>query len=200
MIINDGIFIDKNSYKQIYNILIIKVIEEYQSKYSGILVAHEAEELIWNEYVKLNYQCKLNYMKDITGKLDRHKVCACYMYAIMKANVLGCCLADSDNERFYLALNENLAITVGMSLLRAFIISSIKNSDYNDSEKTTLVELIDDGIKFPECNHGTYKDNFVAELHNTAKEHNYNILSLANVLYLLEIYTLKVDAVHKQNV
>ncbi len=90
------------------------------------------------EYMDFNRHCKTQYMEDSSGKIDRHKVCACYMYAIVKANIMSCKLADSDTERSYLALNENLAITVGMSLLRAFVLASIESSNELTTEEKEL--------------------------------------------------------------
>ncbi len=199
MLKKDEIFIDKNSYNDVWNIIISPTIRDYQNRFAEITVAHNAQEIIWEEYTKFNLHCKTTYMQDASGKLDRHKVCACYMFAIVKAGVLGCRLADSDTERSYLALNENLAITVGMSLLRAFVLSSIKSSEeLPDNVKEIYRNRIDDGIVFPECNHGVYRENFVSELHYTNDERNYNVLSLANTLFLLEIHTLQTEVVHRQ--
>lgn len=199
MLKDDEIFIDKNSYYKIWDMIIKPTIQDYKNRYSEIAVSHDAREAIWQEYVNLNKHSKMIYMKDIGGRLDRHKVCACYMYAIIKADTLSCLLAGSNNEQRYLALNENLAITVGMSVLRAFILSSINsNEDLSDESKKVLAERIYGGLIFPDCNHGDYRNNFVSELYYTKIENNYNILSLANTLFLLETHTLQIEAVHKQ--
>ncbi|MDE7432561.1 MAG: hypothetical protein K2N34_11710 [Lachnospiraceae bacterium] len=199
MLKNDDIFMDKNSYQKMWEIVIKPTIQDYKNRYSEIVVSHNAKEAIWQEYITFNKHAKLTYMQDPDGKLDRHKVCACYMYAIIKANTLNCLLADSDTERCYLALNENLAITVGMSVLRAFILSSINcNEELPAATKETLRKRIDNGVIFPDCNHGDYRNNFVSELYYTKKENNYNILSLANTLFLLETHTLQTEAIHKQ--
>ncbi|MDE6421663.1 MAG: hypothetical protein K2K87_14245 [Lachnospiraceae bacterium] len=196
---NDGILMDKASYEQIWQLVIRPTMEDYIKSFSEVMVAHNAQEVIWQEYEKFNRHCKMQYMADARGKLDRHKVCASYMFAIVKANVMSCRLADSDTEQSYLALNENLAITVGMSLLRAFILASIDSSeDLTEEEKKLYRTRVDNGIVFPECNHGVYRDNFVSELHFSNLEGNYNILSLANTLFLLETHTLETEAVHKQ--
>lgn len=105
---DDEVFVDKNSYKTIWENVIHPTMCKYQDRYSYVLIAHNAEEAILSEYVRFNRHTKCTYMKDSGGKIDRHKVCACYMYAIVKANTLSCQLADSDTERSYLALKENL--------------------------------------------------------------------------------------------
>lgn len=138
---NDNILIDRTSYNKIWSILVKPTMEDYSNRFSEIVIVHNAQEVIWQEYIKFNEHCNLQYMQDVYGKLDRHKVCACYMYAIVKANVMSCKLADSNTEKSYLALNENLAITVGMSLLRAFVLTSIESSDYlTIDEKNYIVQ------------------------------------------------------------
>lgn len=196
---SDGIFMDRNSYNQIWSVVIKPTMEDYANRFSEIAIAHNAQEVIWQEYMKFNQHCKVQYMEDAGGKIDRHKVCACYMYAIVKANTMSCKLADSDTEQRYLALNENLAITVGMSLLRAFVLASIDSSEELSNEQKILYKSrITNGIIFPACNHGVYRENFASELHYSDLERNYNILSLANTLFLLEIHTLETEVVHKQ--
>lgn len=195
----DYIFVDKTSYEQIWSVIIKPTMDDYMNKFSEISISYNAKEAIWQEYINFNRQCKIQYMEDLNGKIDRHKVCACYMFAIIKANVMSCKLADSNTEQSYLALNENLAITVGMSLLRAFVLASIDNSKQIRTEDKILYKSrIDNGIVFPQCNHGIYRENFASELHYTARDGNYNILSLANTLFLLEIHTLKTDVVNLQ--
>ena len=196
---NEEILADRESYLTIWKSLIYKVIQDYQERFMEVAMVENAMEYIWEEYCRFNYHCKAFYMQDANEKLDRHKVCACYMLAILKANVLSCRFVNSDREERYLSLNENLAITVGMSLLRAFILRSIdSNEKLTDEQKNNYKCLVDNGIVFPECNHGVYRENFAAELHHTRTENNYNILSLANTLYLLELHTLQTEAVHKQ--
>lgn len=196
---DDGIFLDKNSYARIWDVVINPTMKDYMKRFSEVVISHNAKEAIWQEYVNFNQHCKRQYMQDPHGKIDRHKVCACYMYAIMKANVMSCKLADSDTEQSYLALNENLAITVGMSLLRAFVMGSIEDSkELTNEEKKLYKSKIKDGVIFPECNHGNYRENFVSELHYSNIERNYNILSLANTLFLLEIHTLEKEVVNRQ--
>jgi len=196
---NEGVFADKSSFYSVWSILIEPTIVDYSNRFADICVAHNAQDAIWNKYLTFNRRCKENYMADSNGKLDRHKVCACYMYAIISANVLSCRLVGSDTEQKYLSLNENLAITVGLSLLRAFIISSINSSNELTAEKKKeLISRIEDGIPLPRCNHGDYRKNFVSELHYTHEEGCYNMLSLANTLYLLEVFALKEDLIHRQ--
>lgn len=188
---------EETTFNDLWDNLISVVICDYQNRFANIIVPNNAKEAIYTRYKYLNQECKQRYMENPEGKLDRHKVCACLMYAILQADVLKCELAEVDVDEKYLVLNEHLALTVGMSLLRAFIITDIKKSAFPDDEKQRLIGLVDNGIKYPNCNHGEYQKNFASELYYTKRFYNYNILSLAHILFLLEIYTLGVDVICK---
>lgn len=191
---SDTVSASRSSYDAIWKLVILPVIDSYRERYAGITVIPDAQEVIWERYLHFNRYCKTTYMLNPAGKLDRHKVCACYMYAIVSANVLGCTLAEKDTVAKYLTINEHLAITTGMSLLRAFTLSSIHCANtMSEEQKKTLTQRIDNGIRFPRCNHGNYRSNFASELHYTREENTYNILSLSNTLFLLEKYTLDVE-------
>ncbi|MCM1060936.1 MAG: hypothetical protein NC452_11685 [Eubacterium sp.] len=132
-------------------------------------------------------------MKKDISKIDRHKVAACYICAILKANPVKIKNKESDEEKFFVVI-EQFAITVGLSILRSFIVC---DQDKNDSAKPNEIlkkdkEIFGNGFSFPitgiETNHGEYHNNFAVELYFTKKEGNYNILSLSHSLYLLEMY------------
>lgn len=76
---------DKISYEIIWNEIINKELYNYQSIYGNcIKFIPNIKEEIWKKYVSLNNYCKTNYMKSAEGKIDRHKVAACYMISIAK--------------------------------------------------------------------------------------------------------------------
>ena len=95
-----------------------------------------------------------------------------------------------------LAINESLAITVGLSLVRAFAISAIeekqKNNEISINEANCLKDKFENGIKFPDenfVNHGVYIENYANELYYAASEEKMCMLSLAHELFLLEVIT-----------
>ena len=128
-------------------------------------------------------------MKSAEGKIDRHKVAACYIIAI--ATVKPMRLIKKDER--YNAINETLALTVGFSLLRAFVIAAIKDKHgISEEESCRLIHKFENGIKLPNgslINHGTYLDNFASEIYFGVLEGNISILSIAHELYLLEVFT-----------
>lgn len=184
---------DKGSYKIIWEKIIEEEIENYKGIYQNLIQEiPEPYEEIWNRYVFLNSYCKKNYMKHPEERIDRHKIAACYMIAIITVRPL-IVTKKIDGESIPLAINECLAITVGLSIIRAFIESSITNDEHIPKKEADLkIKKLDEGMQIPEnqlVNHGDYIENYASELHFAALEGNLNILSIAHELYLLEVYT-----------
>lgn len=178
----------KESFEVIWELICDTV--EYRNKQHPehvLSIRDNAKNEIWDQYEYFNESCKKLYMADNVSKLDRHKVCACYMFSILEAGLLDYTQSDGDEKYCF---DEDIAISVGMSLLRAFIIEALNVSDKEESEKQVLRKRIEDGITFPKTNHGDYRENFMVELYYTKITGNYNILSLSNTLFLLERITL----------
>lgn len=186
---------DRDSYEKIWNNLINEEIKNYQEKYfECIQLIPNAKEEIWEKYNSLNKYCKVNYMKSPDGKIDRHKVAACYLIAISSVKPMRFVRKIQNSDKtLYFSLNEMLSITVALSLLRAFVISSvIGNEKMSQKEKKEMLSKFDNGILIPDenyINHGRYIDNFASEIHYAVDEGNVNILSIAHELYLLEVIT-----------
>lgn len=179
---------DRQSYLYICNELIEKEICNYCDVYKDSLeLIPNWKEEIWDKYVQLNRYCKNNYMQDQRGKIDRHKVVACYMIAIASVKPM----RFIKKHEKYIAVNESLAITVGLSMLRAFFLAMVDEKKSGE-ERKILISKFDKGIKVPDnslVNHGQYLDNFASELYFAISEGNINILSVAHELYLLEVIT-----------
>lgn len=184
---------DRDSYEMIWEKIICKELNNYQTIYVNCIeFIPNVKEEIWRKYVSLNSYCKTNYMKSPDEKIDRHKVAACYMMSIAILRPMRF-VKKIDNREVSLAINETLAITVGLSLVRAFAIAAIRE-DRNLSKEEADVQAakFEDGIKIPEerlVNHGVYLDNYANELFFSASEGKMSILSLAHELYLLEVIT-----------
>ena len=172
------------------------VLRNYSGKYAGVILNPNRKNLIWKNYQEFNVYCKTHYMKKSDHLLDRHKVVACYMYAIEKAHVVVAVPSIEEGDDSNLMLNERLAFCFGMTMLRALILDLV--DDIADEELKDKAEKVFEGeFVFPKCNHGNYKNNFLSQLYFTYKDNSYNILSLANSLYLLEAFTLVKNGLHE---
>lgn len=191
----------EKSYNKFWSEVISKQINAFEifvkaNEFKFRVRDKNIKQEIWNNYQALRDKCKSKYMSKNSNVIDRHKVCACMMLAVVKARPFiytGDLREDEDDECFDTP-NEQLAITVGLSLLRGFIINS--TCDYEGKEKSKQQmqldkEIFKDGFMFPnqaEVYHGEYRNNFAIELYYTDKDNCYNILSLSNTLFLLEQY------------
>lgn len=184
---------DRDSYEMIWEEIIYKELNNYQTIYANCIeLIPNVKEEIWKKYVSLNSYCKTNYMKLPDEKIDRHKVAACYMMSIAIIRPMRF-VEKIDNKEVSLAINETLAITVGLSLVRAFAIAAIREDKSMSKEEADVqAAKFEDGIKIPGeklVNHGVYLDNYANELYFSASEGKICILSLAHELYLLEVIT-----------
>lgn len=141
-----------------------------------------SKDRILKEYNKLRDYSKVSYMRNPDGLLDRHKVCACLILAIIKSAPL----VDVDGEgisEMKTIYNENLAMSVGLSLLKHYIITA-------HSQEREYIEIYKDGFRFPETNRDTrYQELLCLMLHYDVENGNYSILAIANILFLIEEYT-----------
>jgi hypothetical protein len=117
-------------------------------------------------------------MRNPNGLLDRHKVCACMILAIAKSKPL--VYEDNDVGGIKKIFNENLAMTIGLSLLYNFIISSYQNNE------TWLRQ----GFSFPATDRdATYQELLCLMLYYDIKNNQCSILALSNILFMIEAYT-----------
>lgn len=183
---------DRPSYEVIWQNVIQKEISNYQSYYANCIeLIPNLKEEIWQKYVSLNSYCRQNYMMQTVEKLDRHKVAACYMIAIATLKPMRF-VKKIDGKDVSLAINETLAITVGLSIVRAYAIAAIKKDFGETSEAEELTAKFEAGIKMPDgdlINHGDYLNNYANELNFAITEGKICVLSIAHELYLLEVIT-----------
>lgn len=136
-------------------------------------------------YAMLNEHCSEWYMSKPEKLLDRHKLAACYMYAIIAARPLA---IDSPRttktESLY--ANERLAITTGCSILVSYKLEAIDDpqTELTPEERAHAKERATRGVRFPdEVAHGEYVLNTAKALSFTQIEGTYNILLLATLLF-----------------
>lgn len=185
--------LDYQSYLDYYKQLIEPVSKEYCES-GEVVCTDNAMDKIWNAYVEFNRHCKNHYMTHPENLLDRHKVSGCYIYAILKADTLKNVELIKLGKGEMDLTNERLALCVGLSMLRAMILSEAEQLK-DSSNKTKLINSLESGdgeFDFPQTNHGTFKNNLLTQLYHTKLESHYNILAIAETMYCIEcIHMLK---------
>ena len=181
---------DSHSFGIYYDNIIEPVLAEYISSTPGLVLNPFSKNRIWSEYCFFNQLCKTRYMKEEAHLIDRHKVVACYIYAVEKAHVVTSVVSLQEGDDTHLLLNERLALCFGMSVFRALIMDLADGLEDLEMRGKAMAAF-GDGFAFPECNHGNYIDNIRSQLYFTYRDGNYNILALAETLYFIEIFNLQ---------
>lgn len=164
----------------------IKEIKEYQKSYRCIGVKKLARNNIFKFYQQKRDEIKNNYMeKPVKNEkaLDRHKVAACMMYAILKSKVLWVNRFVPNLPNRLLMANEYLAVYVGLNIIEQYRIENGKDEAEN--------KLI-----FPITYHETnseesdYLINLCKGLYYLRHRiRTMDIFAYSNILFFIEKYT-----------
>lgn len=171
-------------------------ISKYQLQYGNLYLSKTCKDDIFATFNELTNYIKVHYMdfdeEEDSHEIDRHKTSAALMIAILQNQPLKMVSEKYyDSPKIWL-FNEQIAITVGLSLMIAFEKKQIKaHPSLNQEQKNALLQEWDNGIIFPIARHGDYRENWAVELYYTAKEGNYNLLATAHELFHLEDRTKK---------
>lgn len=193
---------NKIKFLEIWDSVLFPQAQKLCNECSDILVIPEnrAKSTCWKAYKAFNKQCSYNYMSNPKAPLDRHKVAACYTYAVVAARILQVRPSAPDNMMTNL-VNERLAITVGCSVLAGYTYETVKNmEDLSVERKASLLSFVEQGVRFPGKNmvsHGCYLDDVLRYLGFTYAEQNYNILLLGLLYYEWEKTLLPDDESRK---
>jgi hypothetical protein len=128
-------------------------------------------------------------MMDKTANIDRHKVAACYVHAILKAVPLNCPKPDGMYDEKHIQKeyipNEILSWVVALSILKSFMkerCSQVRDNVYLDYLKSN-------GLQYPKTEHETYHDHIYKSLFNSRKTNLFDVFTFAHILFLIESYT-----------
>jgi len=131
---------------------------------------------LFRNYTTIRNSTKLSYMQNPEGLLDRHKCAASFMLAFLSQVTL----EDRNVDK------EKIAIMIGLYILKLFINSP--NDGYCDPAMAAYIET--SGFRFPKCKRdkGPYLHNWALGIHYDYKEGKPSVLSIANALFMLEMY------------
>jgi len=144
--------------------------------------------LILRRYENVKAYVKPTYMRDADGLLDRHKVAACFMVSLLTELKL----SEADTRLGGERLKEQVAVVVGLSLLRTWI-----TNDNENHKNEKIIAFLDHngGFVFPPpvCDVRPYVENWLLELYynqEEAKKHHGSspVLSISGEMFLIESY------------
>lgn len=149
---------------------------------------NSAKEAIWYCYNCLNLHVSENYMQDHAAPLDRHKIAACYLCAILCASPLD--VNEGEGVLSFLGTaNERLAITVCCSVLAAFTSLRLRRIAGRERDWEKIEEeadrILNNGIVFPAMvGHGAnYEESVIKALRAIRIERSYNPMVLALLMF-----------------
>lgn len=166
-------------YKKI-NLLwnqIIKHLENVNN--DGITINKNSYALFENVFCEMYDHVKNVYMDKSVNYLDRHKVGAIIIYSLLRVPVINYISEKADEIEIK---KYQLALSAGLSYMQY----ELNHSRVINHEKPI------DKYTFPPIMYGdiSYKDNLIRLLYFEDKEKNYNVLSLAHLLFFIETYSL----------
>lgn len=169
-------------YNKITHNIVIPLANEIMSSqnnnlYHLIKLKKEFDNKLLIEINKMTSYIKNSIV--ITSEMDRHKICACLAYAIIKYSPFTISKKGYSLENLFFA-NELLGIYSAISLLEC----------YNQN-----IKIIFPHTYYTANNIDPYIKTLCTSLYvsKNNKHLKYNILNLANILFLLESYSKEKD-------
>lgn len=174
-------------FEDIWDNIILKLFSEMTPQ-KDVFIAPRSKKKIFKEYQKQKTFLKLNYMENPNTHLDRHKIAACMLYAIVKVrpikikkfSVWRKFISGTRYTPEFLMLNEYLGLYTAFSIIESFRV-------YEQSIDKDIT-FPRNGISQPITTNGEdYIYNTCLDLYLSRKKNKINILTFANVFFLLEI-------------
>lgn len=181
----------EQDYRQFYDNVLsacIKDILDYRTQNgfpeNSIKNRENKSRKIFEYYQRMRDYIRCNYMsKKMNVALDRHKVAACMMYAVLKAKPLWVDRKIPELDEKILLANEYLALYAALNIVVMYKIDQyqLKEGDYE--------------ILFPDTyfndSSNDYVTNYCRTLHYVRIDNltRFDVLAHANILFMLEKYT-----------
>lgn len=158
------------TFDQIYQDILLVHVNQMRQEYCFDF-NDRCKQSIFESYTLLRDFVKKAFMdKDLTSVLDRHKIAACMMMAIIRIKPL-----TKISGAPY--LNELLAVKVALDIVCSFLMQS------SDS-------IYKNGFRFPPTSNGqSFIYGLCLSLYNVECTCAADMLAYANVFFLIEAYT-----------
>ena len=137
--------------------------------------------LVYYYYESLRKDIRKLYMSDEAKPMDRHKIAASVMCAILKGKVVKVQRLIPNLPMHLLMANEYIAFYCALNLVEMYVRDAVDNKEYSLVMPQTLIE--------EENPKTSYIENICKVLYYTKNIRVCDVLSYANILFLLEKYT-----------
>lgn len=175
-------------YKEVISPCIDGIKENAESIFQNVScidVKKNAADKIFSNYQKKRDYVRCNYMSKLgTVALDRHKVASCMVYAVLKANPLKIDRMIPGLPENIMLANEYLAFFVALNIIEMY---KLDEFEYKEEYEIILPRTSHEEVQ----QENTYESNICRNFYYIKLENieKYDVLSFANVFFLLEKYT-----------
>ncbi len=181
----------RDKFDELWNNIVLPIYDE-MNEYDILFLKRNAKQKIYREYQRKKSFVKENYMLCGNTHLDRHKIAACIVYAIVKVSPIKVSLRIKWEKyrlkryfsREYELLNEYLALYTAFSIIESF---RLYGESHKEDEYPTK-GFKRNQINLPKTSNGQdYLYNTCLDLYFSKQKNNINVLTFSNVFFLLEL-------------
>ena len=183
--------------KKNFDVLYNNVICKYKTDLETICDSLGIKSITFNErrakkifyyYEKKRQYIKRYFMKDVCLPIDRHKIGAIMMYAILKSCPFKINKTKAQLPNQLLMANEYLAFYTALSIVDSFKLEYLRETD------SSVLEYI---LHLPTTYHDEstseseeqYIDNVCKALYYIKDKNHFDIFAYADILFLIEKYS-----------
>lgn len=182
--INKAVVMEHSEFDTIWEKVIWKKANSIMREFDGLIIHEEIDDEIYAYVEELCNYATNHYMEPHGNEpvvLNRYKIAAAYMIAILKARPL-----KKVDSRFYKEahdlwiFNEELALYTGLSIIRSFLLEDANDEscDMKEAERKRIIALFAKRIPLLQDE----KKQWERELYYLRHEGCYNLLALAHEL------------------
>jgi len=175
----------KETFDQFWENVIIPNAEKYTKHYPKYLFFDKNKKYtVWESYEKARAFIHVR-MADPDGRIDRHKIGAALLYAILINKPFTINFFEKEPTPVaVLMIDELFGLGCALSIVYAFILD-----EANREGKSELVEIFKDGFSYPDCGSREYRAILAKSIFVSKSSNVFDFFLISNILFLIEEYT-----------
>lgn len=188
---------NKQEFSKLWNDCILPSFDKLKQQDSMILIRDGSFDSLCRTYNDIKNMTKRQFMlnNNIEVILDRHKIAACLVKAILLDKPLykKVEVDYTGAESNFIIVNEALAFGVALAMLRAYIELKLEHQDKEFmTNESAYRKICNEDFVFPKT---IMKVDYPTSVcwawhHNTINEH-FDVLGTANLLFMIEHYSVQ---------
>lgn len=167
---------------------IIKQCKKYMEEDQTLVLYTDAEELFYRNFKYFHSFIMKKFMILGEDKLDRHKIAAIIICAILESNIVGISKEERDkSDDLIFLVNEKISLDVGLCEMQRLLKKEFEGGKF--PYDTIFEEIL---LPVPLSCNREYTEVICRDLYFSKIYYTLNPISLANFLFLLEAFTFQV--------